>query len=138
MHRLAIVTLRTVEDDPPVYEIASGAAYACCIRFLPPVFLAMSINFGNIEFRKFYSDFLLLFRSHTLVNCTSLNSLLCVVFFYNRLKVICVSISAERSGAAMVTLIDLWLQTLSQNLFTRHLGPPTACPDSHCRPFWRG
>ena len=57
MHRLAIVTLRTVEVDPPVYEMTSGAAYACCIHFLPPLFLAMSINGGNIEFRKFYSDF---------------------------------------------------------------------------------
>ena len=29
------------------------------------------------------------FRSQTFVNCTSLDSLRCVVYFYNRLKVIC-------------------------------------------------
>ena len=88
MHRLAIVTLRTVEVDPPVSEMTSGAAYAHCIRFLPPLFLAMITTFGSIKFRNFYSDFLLFFRSQTLVNCTSLDSLRCVVYFYNRLKVI--------------------------------------------------
>ena len=49
----------------------------------------MIIHFGNIEFRKFYLDFLLLLRSQTLVNCTSLDSVMCIVYFYNRLKVIC-------------------------------------------------
>ena len=89
MHRLAIVTLRTVEVDPPVYETASRAAYARCIRFLPPLIWATLVNFGYIDFGKFYSDFLLLFRNQTLVNCTSLDSLMCVVYFYNKLKVIC-------------------------------------------------
>ena len=49
----------------------------------------MITTFGSIEFRNFYSDFLLFFRSQTLVNCTSLDSFRCVVYFYNRLKVIC-------------------------------------------------
>ena len=49
----------------------------------------MCINFEIIEVCKFYSGFLLPFRSQTLVNCTSLNSLRCVGYFYNRLKVIC-------------------------------------------------
>ena len=88
VNRLAIATLRMVEVDPPVYKIMSDAAYARCIRFLPPLFLAMCINGGNIGFCKFYSDFLLPFRSQTLVNCTSLDSLRCVVYCYNRLKVI--------------------------------------------------
>ena len=89
MHRLAIFTLRTVEVDPPVSEMTSGAAYARCIRFLPPLFLAMCTNGEFIRFCKFYSDFLLRFRCQTLVNCTSFDSLRCVVYFYNRLKVIC-------------------------------------------------
>ena len=89
VNRLAIMTLRTVEVNPPVYKMTSDAAYARCIRFLSPLFLAMCINGGNIEFCKFYSDFLLPFRSQTFVNCTSLDSLRCVVYFYNRLKVIC-------------------------------------------------
>ena len=47
VNRLAIVTLRTVEVDPPVYKMTSGAAYAHCIRFLPSLFLAMGTNCGN-------------------------------------------------------------------------------------------
>ena len=43
VNRLAIVTLRTVEVDSPVYKMTSDAAYAHCIRFL-----AMCINGGNI------------------------------------------------------------------------------------------
>ena len=69
--------------------MTSDAAYTRCIRFLPPLFLAMRINGGNIGFSKFYSDFLLPFRRQTWVNCTSLDSLRCVVYFYNRLEVIC-------------------------------------------------
>ena len=42
-----------------------------------------------LAFTAFYSDFLLLFRSQNLENYTSLDSLRCVVYFYNRLKVIC-------------------------------------------------
>ena len=91
MHRLAIVTLRTVEVDPPVSEMTSGDAYARCIRFLPPLIWATLANFGHIDFGKFYSDFLLFFRNKTLVNCTSLDSLMCVVYFYSKLKVICVT-----------------------------------------------
>ena len=53
VNRLAIVTLRTGEVDPPVYKMTSGVAYARCIRFLPPLFLAMNINGANIESRKF-------------------------------------------------------------------------------------
>ena len=109
MHRLAIVTLRTVEVDPPVYEMMSGAAYARCIRFLPKLFLAMSINGGNIEFRKFYSNFLLLFRSQTLVNCTSLDFLMCVVYFYNRLKVICVTSKHLERDKCEKGWVQLWL-----------------------------
>ena len=86
--RLATVTLRTVEVDLPVYTITSDVAYARCIRFLPPLFLAMCINSGNIRFCKFYSDFLLPFQSQTFVNRISLDSLRRVVYFYNRLKVI--------------------------------------------------
>ena len=69
--------------------MTSDAAYARSIRFLPPLFLAMCTNGGNIGFCKFYSDFFLFFRSQTLVNCTSLDSLRGVVSFHNRLKVIC-------------------------------------------------
>ena len=83
------IVSRTVEVDPPVYKMTSDAAYARCIRFLPPIFLAMCTNDENIGFCKFYSNFLLSLRSQTLVNCTSLDSLECVVYFYNRLKVIC-------------------------------------------------
>ena len=83
------MTLRTVEVDPPVYETTSGAAYARCIRFLPPLIWATLGDFGHIDFGKFYSHFLLLFRNQTLVNCTSLDSLMCVVYFCNKLKVIC-------------------------------------------------
>ena len=50
---------------------------------------AMFFNFGHINFHKFYSDLLLPFWSQTLENCTSLDSLVCVVYFYYRLKVIC-------------------------------------------------
>ena len=39
-NRLAIVTLRMVGVEPLVY-IMTSAAYARCIRFLPPLFLAM-------------------------------------------------------------------------------------------------
>ena len=49
----------------------------------------MCTNGGSIGFCKFYSDFLPPFRSQTLVNCTSLDSLRCVVYFHNGLKVIC-------------------------------------------------
>ena len=44
---LAIVTLRTVEVDPPVYTMTSDTAYARCIRFLPSLFLAMSPSGGT-------------------------------------------------------------------------------------------
>ena len=88
MHMLAIVTLRTVGVESPEY-IMTSAAYAHCIHFLLPLFLAMCIQGDSIGFCKFYSDFLLPFRSRTLVNCTSLDSLRCIVYFYNRLKVIC-------------------------------------------------
>ena len=57
VNRLAIATLRTVEVDPPLYKMTSDAACAHCIRFLPPLFLAMCINSGNIGFCKFYLDF---------------------------------------------------------------------------------
>ena len=87
-NRLAVMTLRTVGVEPPVY-IMTSAAYARCIRFLPPLFLAMCTKGDSIGFCKFYSDFLLHFQSKTLVNCTLLASLRCVVYFYNRLKVIC-------------------------------------------------
>ena len=76
VNNLAIVTLRTVEVDLLVYKMMSDAANAHCIRFLPPLFLAMCTHGGNIGFCKFYSDFLLPFRSQTLVNCTSLDLLL--------------------------------------------------------------
>ena len=49
----------------PSVEIASTT----CLK------LATLVNFGHIGFGKFYSDFLLLFRNQTLVNCTSLDSL---------------------------------------------------------------
>ena len=75
-NRLAVVTPRTVEVEPPVYVMTS-AAYARSIRFLPPLFLAMYAQGGNIGFCRFYSDFLLPFRSQNLVNCTSLDSLRC-------------------------------------------------------------
>ena len=89
VNRLAILTLMTVEVDPPVYTMTSDAAYARCICFLPPLFLALGPNADIVEFCKFDSDFLLPFRSQTLVNCTPLDSLMCVVYFYNKLKVIC-------------------------------------------------
>ena len=57
VNRLAIVTLRTVAVDPPVHETTSGAAYARCIRFLPPLIWVTLANFGHIDFGKFYSDF---------------------------------------------------------------------------------
>ena len=69
--------------------MTSDAAYARCIRLLPPLFLAMGPNGGNIGFCKFYLGLLLPFQSQPLVNCTSLDSLRCVVYFYNKLKVIC-------------------------------------------------
>ena len=76
----------------------------------------MCTNGENIRFCKFYSDFLLPFRSQTLVNCTSLDSLRCVVYFYSRLKEICATskrgISAEKPGVAVFTLRDLWLYTV--------------------------
>ena len=76
VNRLAIATLRTVEVDPPLYKMTSDAACAHCIRFLPPLFLAMcTTNGGKIEFCKFDSYFLLPFRSQTLVNSTSLDFL---------------------------------------------------------------
>ena len=50
VNRLAVVTLRTVEVDPPVYKMTSVAAYTRCIHFLPPLFLAMRINFEIIGF----------------------------------------------------------------------------------------
>ena len=53
VNKLAIATLRTVEVNLPVYKMMSDAAYSRCIRFLPPLFLAMCINGGNIEFCKF-------------------------------------------------------------------------------------
>ena len=65
------------------------AAYARCIRFLPPLFLAMCTNGENIGFCKFYLEFWPPFPSQTLVNFTPLDPLRCVVYFYNRLKVIC-------------------------------------------------
>ena len=89
VNRLVIMTLRTVEVDPPVYKMPSDASYPRCIRFLPPLFLAICTNSEIIGFYKFYSDFLLSFRSQTLVNCTSLDSLRCLVYFHNSLKVIC-------------------------------------------------
>ena len=89
VNRLAIVTLRTTEVDPPGYKMTSDASYARSIRFLPPLFLSMCPNDENIGFFKFYSYFLLPFWSQTLVNCTSLDSLKCVVYFYNRLTVFC-------------------------------------------------
>ena len=87
-NRLAVVTQRTVEVEPPVYVMTS-AACARSIHFLPPLFLATYSQGGNIGFCRYYSDFLLPFRSQTLVNCTSLDSLWCVVYFYNMLKAIC-------------------------------------------------
>ena len=67
-----------------------------------------------IWFCKFDSGLLLPFRSQTLVNCTWLDSLKCVVYFYNRLKVICATSkhleSADMPGVSMVTLIDLCFQ----------------------------
>ena len=50
VNRLAIVTLRAVEVDPPVYKMTAGAAYTRCIRLLPPLFLAMCTNFEFIGF----------------------------------------------------------------------------------------
>ena len=50
---------------------------------------AMCTQCDSIGFCKFYSEILLPFRSQTLANCTSLDSLRCVVYIYNRLKVIC-------------------------------------------------
>ena len=89
MHGLAVVTLRTIGVEPPVHIMTSAAAYARCICFLPLLFLAMCTQGDSIGFGKFYSDFLLPFRTQTLVNCTSLKSLRGVVYLYNRLKVIC-------------------------------------------------
>ena len=88
--RLAIVTLRTDGVEPPVY-IIRPAAYARCIRFRSPLLLAMCMctQGDSIDFCKFYSDLLLPSRSQTLVTCTSFDSLRCVVYFYNRPKVIC-------------------------------------------------
>ena len=68
VNRLAIVTLRTVRVDPLVYVMTSDGAYARCIRFLPPLLLAMGPDGGNIGFCMFYSDFLLPFWSQILVN----------------------------------------------------------------------
>ena len=52
-NRLAIVTLRTVAVEPPVY-IMTSAAYARCIRFLPQLFLAICTTGDSIEFCKFH------------------------------------------------------------------------------------
>ena len=84
MHRLAIVTLRMVGVEPPVYSL-------CLVHPFPAsiVFLAMCTQGDSISSCKFYLDFLPPFRSQTLVNCTSLDSLRCVVYFYNKLRVIC-------------------------------------------------
>ena len=87
VNRLVIVILRTVEFDPPVYKMTSDVADARCICFLPTLFLAMCTNGEIIRFCKYYPDFLLTFWSQTLVNCTSMDSLRCVIYFYNRLKV---------------------------------------------------
>ena len=54
VNRLAIMTLRTVEVNPPVYKMTSDAAYARCMRFLPPLFLAMCPKGGNIGFCMFF------------------------------------------------------------------------------------
>ena len=54
VNRLAIMTLRTVEVNPPVYKMTSDAAYAHCIRFWQ---CALMVG----TFCKFYSDFLLFF-----------------------------------------------------------------------------
>ena len=53
---LAIMTLRTVGVEPPVY-IMTSATYAHCIRFLSSLFLAMYPQGDSIGFCKFYSDF---------------------------------------------------------------------------------
>ena len=52
-------------------------------------FLATCIQGDSIGFCKFYSDFLVSYRSQTLVNSASLDSLRCVVYFYSRLNLIC-------------------------------------------------
>ena len=87
VNKLVIVTLRTVDFDPPVYKMTSDVAYARCICFLTTLFLAIRTNSEIIRFCKYYSDFLLTFWSQTLVNCTSMDSLRCVIYFYNRLNV---------------------------------------------------
>ena len=56
------------------------------------------------------------FRSKILVDCTSLDSLRCVVYFYDRLRVICALRkhleSAEKLGVAMFTSIGLWCKPI--------------------------
>ena len=49
MHRLVIVTLMMVGVELPVY-IMTAVAYARCIRFLPPLFLAMRAQGDCIAF----------------------------------------------------------------------------------------
>ena len=53
---LAIMTLRTVGVEPPVY-IMTSATYTHCIRFLSSLFLALYPQGDSIGFCKFYSDF---------------------------------------------------------------------------------
>ena len=60
-NRLAIVTLRTVGVEPPVYIMTSAAAYARCICFLPPLLLTMYTKGDSFGFCKLHSDFCCLF-----------------------------------------------------------------------------
>ena len=59
IHKLAIVTLRTVGVEPPVYIMTS--AYARCIRFLSPLFWQCARRVTALAFVIFIQIFCCLF-----------------------------------------------------------------------------
>ena len=83
---LSILSGKRVYQNLPLWHVKCVTQSAIPLKSLRR---AMGPTGGNIGFCKFCSDFGLPFRSQTLINCTSLDFLRCVFYFYNRLLVIC-------------------------------------------------
>ena len=81
----------------------------------------------SIGFCNFYSGFFLPFRSQTLVNCTSLDSLRCVVYFYNRFIISATSKHLERNKCWKVRCSYLYLNRPVASPFTPLLWLTARC-----------
>ena len=86
----AYTSYRDFEDG---WSWATRIYYDVCSCLCPVHPFPASIVFGDVHTGwqhrlLFYSDFFLPSRSQTLVNCTSLDFLRYVVYFYNRWKII--------------------------------------------------